>query len=177
LRSGRTGGAFGAVRTSGTSVASDARLATKEHEEIKASARRNARGDRGRKSLDRLVTQSNNVRRGYANAAHRDAVDDRAGILELTHDSAARTACLGRNADRLVGPVERRHDRCEAIAICIRDRDDNTGVDAIDHRARDIANETAVADASRAARAVDDDRIARVLENESHSALREGGGR
>jgi hypothetical protein len=173
LWTGRASGTLGTVRACGTSVACDARLATEKHEEIESCVRRDARGDRRREGADHVIFQHDNFGTTYANAAHRDAVHYSARVLDLTYDRTVRAARLGDNTDRLVSAVERRHHRREAIAFGIRDRDDDARVDAIDHRARDVANQTAVADPSGAARAIHDDRIARVFEDERHGALRE----
>jgi len=66
---------------------------------------------------------------------------------------------LSDDVDGVVGAIERRNDGREAIAVVVRDRHDDARIDAIHHRARDVANEVAVADSGSTPGAIDDDRV------------------
>jgi hypothetical protein len=106
-RTWRTSGTFGAVRARRTRIASDTRrLTTKEHEEVESGVRWDARRDRRRERADHVTAERNDLGRADANAARGDAVDDRAGVLDLTNDGAARAVRLRHNTDLLIGRVE-----------------------------------------------------------------------
>jgi hypothetical protein len=108
-----------------TSAAGTARLATQEHEEIEAGGCRHAGGDRGRKRAGHVIAECDDFLCANANAAKGDAVNDLARVIELTHDRTVRAPRFGGDLHGLIVLVDRRHDRCEAIAIVVRDRDDN----------------------------------------------------
>jgi hypothetical protein len=113
-----------------------------------------------------VVAERDELLASHANTPDRDAVHDGPRVGDLREDRTVRGVRFRRDAHGALTGGERRDDRTESIAIVVRDRHDDARVNAIHHRARDVAHEIAVADAGRATGAVNDDRIARVLEDE-----------
>jgi hypothetical protein len=147
LRTGRTSRTWRASRAGGASVSRDARrVATEESEEIEPIVGRHARGDRRGKRARQIVTENDDFGGRDANAADRRAIDDLARVGNVTNDRAGRAVRLGDDAGGLVAATERGDDRREAIAIKVWCRDEDLRVDARDRGARDVPDESAIAD-------------------------------
>jgi hypothetical protein len=160
LRAGRASGTWCSGGADRAGVAGDARLATDQDEEIKAIGGRHARRNGSRQGVRDIVAELDDFLRRDAHTADRDTVDDGPRVGDLTNDGAAGAVRLSDDADGLRAAIEGRHDGREAVAIGVRDRDHDIGVDPLHGRPWDVADQRSVADTSGPAGAVDDDRVA-----------------